>query len=386
MSGNLVILLSRILAMATHSVRSLAARLDISCTTVSLALRGSPKVKASTRLRVVKEAERLGYCMDPVASELMARMRRSESLTFRGLIACILPEHDHEFSTAQPGRGSRIQAAAGERATELGFKLDFLKIGRDANFWMHLPKILHARGAVGLLLFPSDGCQPLNRAILGKEKYPVVQLDVPDEGAEHVDIVAPDYQHASFMAFRRLSDMGYRRPGLVLLGSPHAASNRCWLGAFAALRQSPDGRVFLPPPLLAEDDASLRMQIVQWAKDHGVDVVLAPGTISPASGLPFCSLDIPPGVGLPMGLDLRWSEIASRSIDIIARKHFDRLSGRVESPAVVSLPSFWRMADEADGNIPSSARTPVTDLPDPSYWQGRLSSPNRTCSSWNAVA
>lgn len=71
------------------SLRELARSLGLSHTTVSEALRDSPRVKASTRERVLKAAREVGYRHNPLAGALMSEMRRSRSGTFRGVIAVI---------------------------------------------------------------------------------------------------------------------------------------------------------------------------------------------------------------------------------------------------------------------------------------------------------
>ena len=97
----------------TPSIRSLAAGLNLSRATVSEALRGSPRVKEETRRRVVEEAGRMGYRLDPVASELMAQMRRSCSRAFRGLIALV--SVDDEARLSPSARRRRAIARPGGR-------------------------------------------------------------------------------------------------------------------------------------------------------------------------------------------------------------------------------------------------------------------------------
>ena len=73
----------------TPSLRELARSLGLSHTTVSEALRASPRVKASTRERVLKAAREVGYRHNPLAGALMSEMRRSRSGTFRGVLAVL---------------------------------------------------------------------------------------------------------------------------------------------------------------------------------------------------------------------------------------------------------------------------------------------------------
>jgi len=58
------------------TVRSIAAALGLSRSTVSNALRGLPGVKIETMHRVQNAAVEMGYSVHPFASEVMSQLRR----------------------------------------------------------------------------------------------------------------------------------------------------------------------------------------------------------------------------------------------------------------------------------------------------------------------
>ena len=323
----------------TPSIRSLAARLNLSRATVSEALRGSPRVKASTRSRVVEEAGRLGYRLDPVASELMAEMRRSRSSAFRGLIALVLPDADPGLSPAARRRRTLLRQGAETRALELGFKLDPLVIGGDG--WARLPEVLRARGVVGTLLMPSDGCGPGQRAALALADIPTVHADAPEEGAEHVDAVAPDHRQALALACRRLAMHGRTRPGIVLRGESDAAVNLRWLAAWESMRHlTPRGHE-LPAPVLLESRLVPGAAVARWKREQEVDILLIPEALPQGVEEASCALDMLASPVAPRGLDLRWTEIGSRAVELLVRDHFDRLRGRSATPALHLIPAHW---------------------------------------------
>ena len=330
----------------TPSIRSLAAGLNLSRATVSEALRGSPRVKEETRRRVVDEAERMGYRLDPVASELMAQMRRSVSNTFRGVIALVAPENDPHGSAAARLRRAALQRSAEHRAMELGFKLDPVAVGGEK--WARLQGVLHARGVVGALLLPSDECSPEHRARLAEAEFQTVYCDAPEEGAEHVDAVAPDYRQALSLARSRLKPLGYRRPGLLLCGEAEAASGRRWRAAWEMLRHSgSSSEGDAPPPFLLESRLSPGLALERWRREHGVDVALVPGLPPPDFDGPVCSLDLTASPASSLGVNLRWDEVGARAVELLARGYFDRMRGRRCSPALVSLPARWQGTDAA---------------------------------------
>src|SRR4051812_23517820 len=110
--------------MASPSLRQLAHELGISHTTVSEALRGSPRVKAETRDKILKAATALSYQRNPLAGALMSEMRRSRAGTFRGVLA-VLDLDGPEGRKLGPARyHSELTKGATQRAEQLGFKAD----------------------------------------------------------------------------------------------------------------------------------------------------------------------------------------------------------------------------------------------------------------------
>ena len=330
----------------TLSIRSLAARLNLSRATVSEALRGSPRVKESTRRRVIDEAGTLGYRLDPVASELMAEMRRSRSNAFRGSIALVTSDEEPRLSPTARRRHALLRQGAEERARELGFKLDPISVNGEGR--ARLPGVLRARGVVGTFLLPSEGCGEEQRAMFGDADIPVVHADAPEEGAEHVDAVAPDYRQALILACRRLAAQERLRPGIVLSGESDAAVNLRWLAAWESMRHSmPRGRE-LPAPLHLESRLVPGAAVAQWKREHAVDVLLVPETLPPGVAGPFCALDLLASPVASTGLDLRWTEIGSRAMELLVRGHFDRQRGIQSAPALHSIPARWRASEMTD--------------------------------------
>jgi LacI family transcriptional regulator len=330
----------------TPSIRSLAAGLNLSRATVSEALRGSPRVKEETRRRVVDEAERMGYRLDPVASELMGQMRRSVSNTFRGVIALVVPENDSHGASAARLRRAVLQRSAEHRAMEFGFKLDPVAVSGEK--WSRLQGVLHARGVIGALLLPSEECCPEHRARLAEAEFQTVYCDAPEEGAEHVDAVAPDYRQALLLAQNRLTALGYRRPGLLLCGAAEAVSDRRWRAAWGMSRHSGSApEADAPPPFVLESRLSPALALERWRREHGVDIALAPGLPPPGYDGPVCSLDLAASPASSLGVDLRWDEVGARAVELLARGYFDRMRGRRCSPALLSLPARWQGSDAA---------------------------------------
>ena len=115
--------------MSAPSIREIARSLGLSHTTVSEALRDSPRVNPATRKRVQKAAKSVGYRPNPLAGALMSEMRRARSGTFRGVLA-ILDLDGPENRPASSNRYHReLARGAAARAAELGFKAETIVTG-----------------------------------------------------------------------------------------------------------------------------------------------------------------------------------------------------------------------------------------------------------------
>ena len=201
-----------------------------------------------------------------------------------------------------------------------------------------------------LLLLPSAACRPEHRALLAAADCPTVYADEPEEGAEHVDAVTPDYRQALALARGRLAGLGRARPGLVLHGEDDPSTNLRWLAAYETLRHSAFARLDLPAPLVLESRLAPAVALERWQREQKADVLLAPAPLPHDCGLPLCALDA--GVGGVVsgtGLDLRWADVAARAVDVLSRGHFDRQRGQRNAPALISLPALWRSEDAAAG-------------------------------------
>src|SRR6185369_2224735 len=131
------------------TLRSLARTLGLSRTTVSDALRGSPRVDPGTAARVKKAAKEAGYRRNPLAGALMSELRRSRGTAFRGVLAAVdFHEPDRPDYAARYHR--ELVIGAETRSTELGFKVEKFVVGRAGLSVHRLDSILQSRGIHGV--------------------------------------------------------------------------------------------------------------------------------------------------------------------------------------------------------------------------------------------
>ena len=132
------------------NMQQIANVAGVSKSAVSLALRNDPRIPESTRFRIQKIAEKMGYRRNPVVDSLMTQLRADRQPTFQanlGLINCS-PTKDlkknHTFR--------RLREGVIRRAEQLGYGVE--------EFWLQQPdmrperlkQIIETRGIRGLIL------------------------------------------------------------------------------------------------------------------------------------------------------------------------------------------------------------------------------------------
>ncbi|MDA3873826.1 MAG: helix-turn-helix domain-containing protein, partial [Kiritimatiellae bacterium] len=68
-------------------MKTIAQELGVSTMTVSLALKGHPRISDETREKVLRTAEEMGYRTNPMVSSLMAHIRSSRPVPYQANLA-----------------------------------------------------------------------------------------------------------------------------------------------------------------------------------------------------------------------------------------------------------------------------------------------------------
>ena len=134
-------------------LREIAAAAGVSVMTVSLALRGNPRISIATRDRIKRLADELGYHPDPELSRLMNHLRTSR--TARGKIGVALVDFYPTPDFVENAYNAKLRRGAQRRASELGFSLSPMHAADHHLNLRHLLKVIRARGIEGALLLPS---------------------------------------------------------------------------------------------------------------------------------------------------------------------------------------------------------------------------------------
>ncbi len=331
--------------MPAPSLRQLAQELGLSHTTVSEALRGSARVKAATRERVLQAASSVGYQRNPLAGALMSEMRRSRAGTFRGVLA-VLDMDGPEGRPAGPTCYHReLSRGATERAEELGFKADAFTVGKAGLSLERLDTILQSRGIGGIFLLPVRETPDLTR--LNWAHFSGIYSDYVIE-RPGLHSVCPDHYRAMLTALDRLRALGYRRPGLVLNASHDARLLFRWESAYHAYQTHHDGMTRLPPLILSRPNEA---DFSRWFRTVKCDVVLAhlPEVAdwmrSAGARIPethgFCCLNVMNSPVPCAGLDLQPRLLGLRGIELLISQVLRNECGAPDQPTITTVPAAW---------------------------------------------
>jgi LacI family transcriptional regulator len=203
--------------MLQPTMTEVAKAAGVSKNTVSLALRGSPRISEDTRKRIEAAARKLGYRSNPTVAHLMAELRKSRSPGFQATLAIINAHENANALSAHPTIPAYVHGCR-NRAKQLGYHLD--------EFWMHEPNMPVARwisifrarnirGAVIVGLMQRNRL-PMHLAPLWDE-FPALVTGVRTREPA-LSFSCSDQHTLALVAFEKAVSLGYKRPALVLDG------------------------------------------------------------------------------------------------------------------------------------------------------------------------
>lgn len=239
--------------------RDIALKAGVGRSTVSLALKGHPKISAETRTRIMQAAESLQYSPDPMLSALATYRNRIREQAFHGTLAWLVnvqPGYDWEKGPYY----SSYFAGAVTRATSYGYHLEKFALNANGITRSRLQSILRARNVGGLLLCP----QP--RAGMSMD-FAWDDFASVTFGYSLVSPLLHTVASAHFLntrhVVRELAARGYTRIGLVI---DRTTDRRCGSNVYAGflIEQELDGRLVHLPAFLDHDPVQIREE-----KDHG---------------------------------------------------------------------------------------------------------------------
>jgi LacI family transcriptional regulator len=326
------------------TLRSLAKILGLSRTTVSDALRGSPRVDPNTAVRVKQAALEAGYRRNPLAGALMSELRRSRGSTFHGVLAIVdFTEPDRPQEGAPYHR--ELVGGLAARATELGFKVEKFNVGHAGLSVQRLDSILQSRGINGIVLLPAWDEPDLSN--LDWSRFSGIYTDYIIERPK-LHTVCSDQYRSLLAALQRLAGLGYLRPGLYLQQHQDERLQYRWSAAYRAFQNSHPQTKALPPLIVERFD---RGEFARWFRKYKPDVVLGHHTEA-VEWMEACGARLPATHGFVSlnlhmksrpcaGLDLQPHTLGARAAELLIAQLQRNETGIPEWPSTTTIPARW---------------------------------------------
>lgn len=342
------------------SLRDLARQAGVSHATVSLALRDHPAVAVSTRERVQKLAQELGYQPDPMLRALAEYRRDKMHSQYRATLAW-LNFFGGERSVREP---FGYRAGAEARATELGYKIDVFFPTRSQDSLRQLSRVLQARNIQGVLLPPlprpdalAFDFAPFSAVTFG------FSITSP-----RLHIVTNHQAYSSILALRELRVRGFRRIGFLISRDLDERSRRSFLSGFLSEQITLPNIEQIPSQVLP--DTRLTQESIDklrpWFRRYRPDALISHYAELPDL-LAENGLRVPQDIALARlsvgsdpsmiynrsaGIDQNEHEIGRTAVDTLASMLYHNERGVPAVPRTILIDGFWR---EGETVLPRSA-------------------------------
>jgi DNA-binding LacI/PurR family transcriptional regulator len=328
------------------TIAEIARHCKVSTYTVSLALRNSTRVAASTRQRVQKEAHELGYRPNPLINALMASVRNRRNRPTGDVLGFIV-SREKATHPGQLDHQARMFKGASKRAQEFGYRAEIIRLSSVAGRGNRLQQVLDARGIHGVIIAPVSGHD-------FKINLDWSRLACATIGYSFSEVPVHRVTHNHFRSMRMVLDncdaRGWKRPGILL--SQHALE-AVDQGFLAGYLTGIYGRHHGIPvsPLLYADDTFNRKTLLDWMKKHRVDAVISLRHDT-HDWLVAAGYKIGHDIGLIMldcnetdeeisGINQRQSDIGAAAIELLANTMQNSEYGIPKLPRIVGLDGIW---------------------------------------------
>ena len=254
------------------TLRDVASRAHVNVSTVSLALRNSPRLSSATRTRIQTIAKEMGYTRDSWLDALLAYRDAARRRCHPPVLAYVtswrlpletIPHHRFYWQGAR------------RRADELGFHLEHFSLADPGMTDERMSGILAARGIGGIVLSSFDkGVAELR---FDWSQFSVVRIELQPcrPGFSSTSV---DHLRAIIEAVRQAGALGYHRPGFLLGHDWSQLTEDHWEMGFLWAQQKLSPADRLPVFHFNADWKRVPRQFrfATWFSEHQPDVLIGP--------------------------------------------------------------------------------------------------------------
>lgn len=251
----------------------IAKELGLDQSTVSLALRGSPKIPVGTRQKILETAKRIGYHPDAFASGLASRKKKKGELK-ANLATVVGTKTENPLHSVRLVKN--VYKAIQARAEQLGYGMEAFWRYAPENETIKIVRTFNSRNIQGVILLAIHESE-IN---LVWENYAVAYankpiLNRPSEKSISFSRSSTNFFDETIRLLAKLKKRGYKSPGLLISRWRYEQSWGKYKYAFQEFYRL--NSLFAKPPLLFMEDISKEgIDLRSWIKSNGVDCVVTP--------------------------------------------------------------------------------------------------------------
>lgn len=271
------------------TVRDIAEAVGLHFTTVAEALRGSPRIKESTRERITQVAQTMGYRPDPALAALSSYRSSKVRNSFQGVLAWINGVQSNEQLVKEKSFYNDCYRGALERSRFLGYKLELFWIGEPGMTGKRISGILQSRNIMGVVAGPMR--EAYDDYALEWDKFISVRIGYSLSDSRLTTVISDQFQN-TVQAFERIYADGFRRIGFACPGFLDERVHHKFSGAYLS-------QVFLrfnelPLPMFIDPNPTGgREAFLEWYQKHQPEVILAGGRSIYYKFLMAAGVDVP---------------------------------------------------------------------------------------------
>lgn len=332
------------------TLKDIAAKVGVTKTAVSLALRDSPGVSPAMRETIRRIAGEMGYVADPILQRLAEYRRAGAAGKYQSVIAWLNHWDDakrlrsyHEFE--QYWRGAKLAAR------RLGYRLEEFIWPPELPARQAGERLL-AKGVLGLLIPPHK--PEVNWGDFDWNRFSLLRFGM-SVSAVDANLVTGDHQRAMVMAIKKIHERGYRRIGLIYNAEHDQAMGGNHYGGFRWANESLGIKPAIPPldseAKTPELRARTRRQLAAWIKKYRPDAIITaapeapalirelgyriPGDVALASTSPY-------DVNVDAGVDQAPQVIGQIAAEMLIKQISLNERGGPKDPCRILVESRWR--------------------------------------------
>jgi LacI family transcriptional regulator len=247
----------------------------VSHVTVSLALRDSPSIPATTRNGIKEIAQRLGYSPDPMLTALSSYRAQQRPATHQANIGWLFTDRN----SLAKGWGDfyRYHEGAKSRASELGYILDDINIAGEYADPKRLRRLLEARNITGLVLAPCS----TDPTVAHDFDFDLTRFSAVRIGYSYrsplLNTVANAQFRTVFTCMRELIALGYERIGAILTHVLDERTSWQFLGGYLAGSHILPRKSWIEPLYVPHHGREWIPDFFRWVEKQRIDCFVGPG-------------------------------------------------------------------------------------------------------------